>query len=91
MAFGAAFDKRFRSLIPETKGRSLEEMDVIFGSVSAEERQAYIDKREQRELFLLLIFRVVADQSLVEFEHADDPDKQAGSHSERSESVDRKV
>ncbi len=33
-------------LIPETKGRSLEEMDVIFGSVSAEQRQVDIDKRE---------------------------------------------
>lgn len=37
----------FSLLIPETKGRSLEEMDVIFGAVSAEERQAYIDKSEQ--------------------------------------------
>ena len=34
-------------LIPETKGRSLEEMDVIFGSISAEQRQVDIDKREQ--------------------------------------------
>jgi len=39
----------FALLIPETKGRSLEEMDVIFGSISAEKRQADIDKR-QREL-----------------------------------------
>jgi len=37
----------FSLLIPETKGRSLEEMDVIFGSVTAEERQAGIDKREK--------------------------------------------
>lgn len=36
-----------RSLIPETKGRSLEEMDVIFGSISAEKRQADIDKQEK--------------------------------------------
>jgi len=37
----------FSLLIPETKGRSLEEMDVIFGSVSAEQRQADIDKRQK--------------------------------------------
>lgn len=36
-----------RSLIPETKGRSLEEMDVIFGSISAEQRQVDIDKQEK--------------------------------------------
>lgn len=34
-------------IIPETKGRSLEEMDVIFGSITQEERQAGIDKRER--------------------------------------------
>lgn len=37
----------FSLLIPETKGRSLEEMDVIFGSVTAAERQAYIEKQER--------------------------------------------
>ncbi|KAF8183657.1 general substrate transporter [Pholiota molesta] len=37
----------FSLLIPETKGRSLEEMDIIFGSISAEQRQADIDKRER--------------------------------------------
>ncbi|EJF61963.1 general substrate transporter [Dichomitus squalens LYAD-421 SS1] len=37
----------FALLIPETKGRSLEEMDIIFGSVSADQRQADISKREQ--------------------------------------------
>jgi hypothetical protein len=35
-------------LIPETKGRSLEDMDVIFGSISAEERQADIKKHEKQ-------------------------------------------
>ncbi|KAH8826463.1 sugar transporter [Flagelloscypha sp. PMI_526] len=30
-------------LLPETKGRSLEDMDVIFGSITAEERQAHIE------------------------------------------------
>jgi hypothetical protein len=30
------------SLLPETKGRSLEEMDIIFGSVSVESRDAFI-------------------------------------------------
>ena len=33
--------------IPETKGRSLEEMDVIFGAVSAEERNAKIRETEK--------------------------------------------
>lgn len=37
----------FSLLIPETKNRSLEEMDIIFGSVSAEERQAHMNKREK--------------------------------------------
>ncbi|CAA7266660.1 unnamed protein product [Cyclocybe aegerita] len=35
----------FSLLIPETKGRSLEEMDIIFGSISKEQRQADIEKR----------------------------------------------
>ena len=35
-----------RSAIPETKGRSLEDMDIIFGAISAEERQAHIAKQE---------------------------------------------
>ena len=35
------------SLIPETKGRSLEEMDVIFGSVQADKRQADIAAQER--------------------------------------------
>ncbi|KAF9033568.1 general substrate transporter [Panaeolus papilionaceus] len=38
----------FSLLIPETKGRSLEEMDIIFGAISAEQRQADVD-RVQRE------------------------------------------
>jgi len=37
----------FSLLIPETKGRSLEQMDIIFGSVSKEERQTYIDRQEK--------------------------------------------
>ena len=41
------------SLIPETKGRSLEDMDVIFGSISAEERQAHIKKYEKQGALLL--------------------------------------
>ena len=40
-------------LIPETKGRSLEEMDVIFGSVSADQRQADIARQERGECLLL--------------------------------------
>ncbi|KAI0795976.1 general substrate transporter [Abortiporus biennis] len=37
----------FALLIPETKGRSLEEMDIIFGSVQAEKREADIQKQER--------------------------------------------
>ncbi|KAJ8507726.1 hypothetical protein ONZ45_g9935 [Pleurotus djamor] len=37
----------FSVLIPETRGRSLEDMDVVFGSVSAEQRRATILQREQ--------------------------------------------
>ena len=37
----------YHRLIPETKGRSLEEMDIIFGSVKAEQRQADILKQER--------------------------------------------
>ncbi|TFK35699.1 sugar transporter [Crucibulum laeve] len=40
----------FSLLIPETKGRSLEEMDVIFGSISAEQRQADIDRQQNGNL-----------------------------------------
>jgi sugar porter (SP) family MFS transporter len=37
----------FSLIIPETKGRSLEEMDIIFGAVSAEERAENIARQEQ--------------------------------------------
>jgi hypothetical protein len=35
------------SIIPETKGRSLEEMDIVFGAVSAVDRAANIARHEQ--------------------------------------------
>lgn len=35
----------FSWFIPETKGRSLEEMDIIFGSISAEDRAANIERQ----------------------------------------------
>ena len=35
---------RFARMIPETKGLSLEEMDIIFGAVSPEAREAFIRK-----------------------------------------------
>ncbi|KAL0577238.1 hypothetical protein V5O48_004757 [Marasmius crinis-equi] len=38
----------FSLLIPETKGRSLEDMDIIFGAVSAEERAAGIEKAQKQ-------------------------------------------
>lgn len=37
----------FYSILPETKGRSLEEMDIVFGAVSAEKRQGDIQKEER--------------------------------------------
>ena len=37
----------FSLLIPETKGKSLEEMDIIFGAIAQDERQAYIDQRQK--------------------------------------------
>ncbi|KAG5351841.1 hypothetical protein C0989_004731 [Termitomyces sp. Mn162] len=38
----------FAFFLPETKGRSLEDMDVIFGSVTAEARAAHVAEREER-------------------------------------------
>lgn len=38
----------FALLIPETKNKSLEEMDVIFGSVSKEQRAADISRAQHR-------------------------------------------
>ncbi|KAF8469802.1 general substrate transporter [Russula ochroleuca] len=37
----------FSLMIPETKGRSLEEMDIVFGAVSADNRAANIARHEQ--------------------------------------------
>ena len=37
----------FWLLLPQTKGKSLEQMDIIFGAVSQAERQAYIDRRQK--------------------------------------------
>jgi len=37
----------FALLIPETKGRSLEEMDIIFGAIDADDRAANIARQEQ--------------------------------------------
>ncbi|KAG6828154.1 hypothetical protein H0H92_009005 [Tricholoma furcatifolium] len=38
----------FAFFLPETKGRSLEDMDVIFGAISPEERAAHIAAQERR-------------------------------------------
>ena len=40
------------SFLPETKGCSLEEMDIIFGSTSRERREADIAKQERGEFSL---------------------------------------
>ena len=37
------------SMLPETKGRSLDEMDIIFGSVRAEDRDAKIRETQRGE------------------------------------------
>jgi len=37
----------FSWFLPETKGRSLEDMDIIFGAISADQRQADILKHEK--------------------------------------------
>jgi len=39
----------FSLVIPETKGRSLEEMDIIFGAVSAETRRQDIERHQALE------------------------------------------
>jgi hypothetical protein len=75
-------------LIPETKGRSLEEMDIIFGAVSAEERQEYITKREKGTVFALFSLMLTGPCSLrrmLEFAHVDE------NNSSPSHSIDRKV
>jgi hypothetical protein len=38
-------------MIPETKGRSLEEMDIVFGAVSADDRAANIARHEHGASF----------------------------------------
>lgn len=38
-------------MIPETKGRSLEEMDIVFGAVSADSRAANIAQHEHGACF----------------------------------------
>ena len=43
-------------LIPETKGRSLEEMDVIFGAVQEDKRRADIAKQERGTLTIHDVF-----------------------------------
>ncbi|KAH7886711.1 general substrate transporter [Phlebopus sp. FC_14] len=52
----------FSLLLPETKGRSLEEMDIIFGAVNLEARQAFIEKQEQE--FIHEINETTSDRSL---------------------------
>ena len=41
------FFTRLNSILPETKGRSLEEMDIIFGAVSVEARAENIARQGQ--------------------------------------------
>ena len=54
------------SFLPETKGRSLEEMDIIFGSTSRERREADIAKQAQGEIFsrVLLIITPLTCRSV---------------------------
>ncbi|KAG9312420.1 general substrate transporter [Chiua virens] len=37
----------FSLMIPETRGRSLEEMDIVFGAVSEEAREVFIQRQER--------------------------------------------
>ena len=46
----------FALLIPETKGRSLEEMDVIFGAVDADTRRADIARQERGASLRLFVW-----------------------------------
>ncbi len=46
----------FCSIIPETKGLSLEEMDIVFGVVSANDRAANIARHEHGTYFSSLFF-----------------------------------
>ena len=46
------------SLIPETKGRSLEEMDVIFGAVSEDKRRADIAAQERGTFPSVFVTRI---------------------------------
>lgn len=48
-AINVAAFSTFAFFLPETKGRSLEEMDVIFGSVSKEERETNV-RHQQDDL-----------------------------------------
>ncbi|KAG6836182.1 hypothetical protein H0H93_010551, partial [Arthromyces matolae] len=47
-AFALRLTSGAHSFLPETKGRSLEDMDIIFGAVSAEERARHVSAREER-------------------------------------------
>ena len=46
--------RKFRSLLPETKNRSLEEMDIIFGSVKKEVRDADVRRMQKGTHYVLL-------------------------------------
>jgi hypothetical protein len=60
------------SMIPETKGRSLEEMDIVFGAVSADNRAANIARHEQGAYFAYFIFLVICstNQRMTEISNA---------------------
>lgn len=49
----------FGSMIPETKGRSLEEMDIVFGAVSAHNRAANIARHEHGACFSFCVPPVI--------------------------------
>ena len=49
-------DGSHRRLIHKTKGRSLEEMDVIFGAVQEDKRRADIEKQERGTLTIYDVF-----------------------------------
>jgi hypothetical protein len=64
----------FALLIPETKGRSLEEMDIIFGSVDAGKRRADIAEQERGASFLYIVLSLVGSRmrpAVLEHHHND--------------------
>ncbi len=82
----------FSLLIPETKGLSLEEMDILFGSVTAESRQAKIVHQEEGENFFFSYSNLIALTGYSHFPAALDHEglgvtERASEHSDHDQKV----